>query len=214
MNKNAFGRESLSADKTRKNCLPASSPINESIQIIRSSRRTLSLQVRHDGQILVRAPKNASLREIEAFVRKNSDWLKKHLAMVEKQKAEEAANPVVPLTMDEIRSLADRAMRIIPERTAYFAPLVGVTYGRITIRNQKTRWGSCSARGNLNFNCLLMLAPPEVLDYVIVHELCHRKEMNHSPRFWAQVASVIPDYKIREKWLKTEGTKLMRRMTG
>lgn len=214
MNKNAFGREPLSADKTRKNCLPASSPINESIQIIRSSRRTLSLQVRHDGQILVRAPKNASLREIEAFVRKNSDWLKKHLAMVEKQKAEEAANPVVPLTMDEIRALADRAMRIIPERTAYFAPLVGVTYGRITIRNQKTRWGSCSARGNLNFNCLLMLAPPEVLDYVIVHELCHRKEMNHSPRFWAQVASVIPDYKIREKWLKTEGTKLMRRMTG
>jgi predicted metal-dependent hydrolase len=214
LNKNAFGREPLSADKTRKNCLPASSPINESIQIIRSSRRTLSLQVRHDGQILVRAPKNASLREIEAFVRKNSDWLKKHLAMVEKQKAEEAANPVVPLTMDEIRALADRAMRIIPERTAYFAPLVGVTYGRITIRNQKTRWGSCSARGNLNFNCLLMLAPPEVLDYVIVHELCHRKEMNHSPRFWAQVASVIPDYKIREKWLKTEGTKLMRRMTG
>ena len=67
---------------------------------------------------------------------------------------------------------------------------------------------------NLNFNCLLMLAPPEVLDYVIVHELCHRKEMNHSPRFWAEVAKVIPDYKSQEKWLKTEGTRLMRRMTG
>ena len=192
----------------------ASSPVTESIQIIRSNRRTLSLQVRHDGQVLVRAPKNASLREIEAFVRKNADWLKKHLAMVEKQRTAEASNPVVPLTMDDIRALADRAMRIIPDRTAYFASLIGVTYGRITIRNQKTRWGSCSARGNLNFNCLLMLAPPEVLDYVIVHELCHRKEMNHSPRFWSEVAKVIPDYRIHEKWLKTEGTRLMRRMTG
>ena len=192
----------------------ASSPVTESIQIIRSNRRTLSLQVRHDGQVLVRAPKNASLREIEAFVRKNADWLKKHLAMVEKQRTAEASNPVVPLTMDDIRALADKAMRIIPDRTAHFASMIGVTYGRITIRNQKTRWGSCSARGNLNFNCLLMLAPPEVLDYVIVHELCHRKEMNHSPRFWSEVAKVIPDYRIHEKWLKTEGTRLMRRMTG
>ena len=192
----------------------ASSPVTESIQIIRSNRRTLSLQVRHDGQVLVRAPKNASLREIEAFVRKNADWLKKHLAMVERQRTAEASNPVVPLTMDDIRALADKAMRIIPDRTAHFASLIGVTYGRITIRNQKTRWGSCSARGNLNFNCLLMLAPPEVLDYVIVHELCHRKEMNHSPRFWSEVAKVIPDYRIHEKWLKTEGTRLMRRMTG
>lgn len=192
----------------------SSSPVTESIQIIRSNRRTLSLQVRHDGQVLVRAPKNASLREIEAFVRKNADWLKKHLAMVEKQRTADASTPVVPLTMDDIRALADRAMGIIPDRTAHFASMIGVTYGRITIRNQKTRWGSCSARGNLNFNCLLMLAPPEVLDYVIVHELCHRKEMNHSPRFWSEVAKVIPDYKNHEKWLKTEGTRLMRRMTG
>lgn len=214
MNKNAIHRKPFSAAGKRLILLSSSSPVTDSIQIIRSNRRTLSLQVRHDGQILVRAPRSASLREIEAFVRKNSDWLNKHLAMVEKQRADEAANPPVPLTMDEIRALADRAMRIIPDRTAHFASLIGVTYGRITIRNQKTRWGSCSAKGNLNFNCLLMMAPPEVLDYVIVHELCHRKEMNHSPRFWSEVARVIPDYRIREKWLKTEGTKLMRRMTG
>lgn len=195
-------------------CLGAPSSLPDSIQIIRSSRRTLSLQVKHDGRIIVRAPRNASLKDIEAFVRKNSAWLRKHLALVEKEMAAEAASPVQPLTMDEIRSLADEALRVIPERTARFAPLVGVQYGRITIRNQKTRWGSCSSKGNLNFNCLLMLAPPKVLDYVIVHELCHRKEMNHSPQFWAEVAKVIPDYKKYEKWLKTEGTRLMRRMTG
>jgi predicted metal-dependent hydrolase len=89
-----------------------------------------------------------------------------------------------------------------------------VTYGRITVRNQRTRWGSCSSKGNLNFNCLLMLAPPDILDYVVVHELCHRKEMNHSPKFWAEVAKVIPDYKERQKWLRTEGSNIMRRMTG
>ena len=86
---------------------------------------------------------------------------------------------------------------------------VGVTYGRITIRNQRTRWGSCSAKGNLNFNCLLMKAPPEVLDYVVVHELCHRLEMNHSPRFWAQVERVLPDYKVSRKWLREHGNELM-----
>ena len=102
-----------------------------------------------------------------------------------------------------------RAALVIPERVAHFAPLVGVDYGSITIRSQKTRWGSCSSKGNLNFNCLLLLAPPEVLDYVVVHELCHRKQMNHSPRFWAEVGRVLPDYKIRVKWLKENGSRLM-----
>ena len=113
-----------------------------------------------------------------------------------------------------LRRLADEALRVLPERVRHFAPLVGVTYGRITIRNQKSKWGSCSAQGNLNFNCLLMDAPAEVQDYVVVHELCHRKELNHSPAFWAQVARVLPGYKEQEKWLKTEGQKLIRRMTG
>ena len=185
-----------------------------SIRIIRSSRRTLSLQVRRGGEVIVRAPLHASLKEINAFIRKNSAWLEKHLAAVQKEKEEEEKHPVELLTMEEIRSLADEAMRVLPARVSHFASLAGVTYGRITIRNQKTRWGSCSSKGNLNFNCLLMLAPPSVQDYVVVHELCHRKEMNHSPRFWAEVERIIPDYKTYEKWLKTDGKHLMRRMTG
>ena len=192
----------------------SSDPDLSAIRIIRSSRRTLSLQVKNDGQVIVRAPRHVTLQEIAAFVRKNSAWLHKHLEKVRKEKELNAASPVQPLTMDDIQKLADEALRVIPGRVAHFAPLVGVTYGRITVRNQRTRWGSCSSKGNLNFNCLLMLAPPDILDYVVVHELCHRKEMNHSPKFWAEVAKVMPDYKERQKWLRTEGSNIMRRMTG
>ena len=192
----------------------SSDPDLSAIRIIRSSRRTLSLQVKNDGQVIVRAPKHVTLQEIAAFVRKNSAWLHKHLEKVRKEKELNAASPVQPLTMEDIQKLADEALRVIPGRVAHFAPLVGVTYGRITVRNQRTRWGSCSSKGNLNFNCLLMLAPPGILDYVVVHELCHRKEMNHSPKFWAEVAKVMPDYKERQKWLRTEGSSIMRQMTG
>ena len=82
---------------------------------------------------------------------------------------------------------------------------MGVTYGRITIRAAKTRWGSCSGAGNLNFHWKLILMPDEVLDYVVVHELAHRKQMNHSPAFWAEVEKVLPDYRERRRWLKNWG---------
>ena len=101
---------------------------------------------------------------------------------------------------------------MIPDRVRHYADLIGVSYGRITIRNQKSKWGSCSAKGNLNFNCLLMLCPSEVLDYVVIHELCHRKEMNHSPKFWAEVEKYVPDHKTQRKWLKDEGSKLIARI--
>jgi predicted metal-dependent hydrolase len=108
--------------------------------------------------------------------------------------------------------LAKTAQKVIPQRVAAYASAVGVNYGRITIRNQHTRWGSCSGKGNLNFNCLLMLAPLEVVDYVVVHELCHRKEMNHSAAFWALVERVLPDYKVRRQWLKDNGSALIARL--
>ena len=99
----------------------------------------------------------------------------------------------------------EQARARISERAAWFARIMGVSYGRITIRAAKTRWGSCSAKGNLNFHWKLILMPEEVLDYVVVHELAHRKQMNHSPAFWAEVEKVLPDYRERRRWLKTWG---------
>lgn len=117
-----------------------------------------------------------------------------------------------PFTMDEIQELANKAVVVIHEKVRKYAPLVGVDYGRITIRNQRTRWGSCSSIGNLNFNCLLMLFPEEVVDYVVVHELCHRKHMNHSKEFYAEVARVFPDYRRCQKWLKENGEMYVNRL--
>ena len=103
-------------------------------------------------------------------------------------------------------------MAYIPDRVRHYSGLLGVQVRRITIRNQRTRWGSCSAQGNLNFNCLLMLTPPEVIDSVVVHELCHLIEMNHSERFYQEVLRVFPEYDRWHGWLKEHQTELMARL--
>ena len=177
--------------------------------VIRSNRRTIGLEVKPDGQVIVRVPIRLPDSEICKFVHKHEEWIQKHQEIA-RQRLEERP-PVEKLTMQEIQELADQAVKVIPQRVAYYAPKIGVDYGRITIRNQKTRWGSCSANGNLNFNCLLMLTPSEVIDSVVVHELCHRKEMNHSDRFYAEVLRVFPDYWKWNRWLKENGGQLMQR---
>lgn len=177
-----------------------------SYRVIRSDRKTISIQITGAGEVVVRCPAGLSEQAVGGFVDSKSDWIRKHLAQQEKKQN------LPGLTSEQIHALADQALKVIPQRVAYFAPQVGVTYGGITIRNQQTRWGSCSSKGNLNFNCLLMLAPPAVRDYVVVHELCHRKEMNHSTKFWAEVERVLPDYKTSKKWLKENGGELIARM--
>ena len=173
----------------------------------RANRLTVSIQVKN-GEVIVYAPKLLPKKMIDTIVNQRSAWIERNLA---KQRAQ---SNVARLTEQEKKELAARAKKAIPERVAYYAPLVGVDYGRITIRTQKTRWGSCSSKGNLNFNCLLMLAPPEVLDSVVVHELCHRKHMNHSKAFYKEVLRVMPDYYEKHAWLKKNGSALMKRAHG
>lgn len=179
-----------------------------SITIIRSSRRTIAIEIKPDCRIVVRAPLRMPNRDIQRFVDEKADWIEKYLQIV-KQRQNAA---VAKYTDAQIRSFADAARKDISERVKMFAPLVGVTVGRIAIRKQKTRWGSCSAKGNLNFNCLLMCCPEEVRDYVVVHELCHRKELNHSADFWAEVGRVLPDYQMQRKWLKVHGSEIIGRL--
>lgn len=179
------------------------------VKIIRSNRKTVSIQVNQDLSITVRAPQRVTQKEIKRILEKNDSWIQKHIEMLREKQTE--AEDVKKLTAEEIKTLAEQALKLIPQRVEYFARQVGVTYGRITIRNQKTRWGSCSSKGNLNFNCLLMLAPTEILDYVVVHELCHRKEMNHSKAFWTEVEKVLPDYRQSVQWLKENGNQIMQR---
>lgn len=177
------------------------------IQIIRSNRKTLALEITADAKLRVRAPYQTTDLFIEHFIREKQDWIDTHLQAARQK---QQSRPLAPaLSPEQIRLLADQASSYIPERVSFYAVRMGVTYGRITIRNQKTRWGSCSSKGNLNFNCLLMLAPPDVIDYVVVHELCHRKEMNHSARFWTEVGQILPDYKKQRKWLRDHGQELM-----
>ncbi len=95
-------------------------------------------------------------------------------------------------------------------RAALFAPQLGVTFGKVRVKSQKTLWGSCAPSGDLNFNWRLTLAPAEVLDYVVIHELAHRLEMNHSPRFWAHVARLCPEFKERRRWLRKNSEMLFK----
>ena len=172
---------------------------------IKSDRKTIAIQIMPEGNVVVRCPRRMRSDDIKRFVESKSGWIEKHLA---------ACNPIEPskLSEKEISKLREKARHLVTQRVKYYAPIIGVPYGQIAIRTQRTRWGSCSSKGNLNFNCLLALVPPDVLDYIVVHELCHRKELNHSERFWTEVGKVLPDYRIRKKWLKDNGANLIARL--
>ena len=173
-------------------------------KIIRSRRKTVSLEVTAEAEVLIRAPYKMPLYEIEAFVRKNREWIDSNM---EKAKSRvQRVDAYGMMTENEISALSILAEAAIPPKVEYFAEILGVTYGRVSIKHNKSLWGSCTSDGDLSFNCLLMKAPESVMDYVIVHELCHRLEMNHSPAFWQHVEAVIPDHKKQRKWLREEGT--------
>ncbi|HRU97479.1 MAG TPA: M48 family metallopeptidase [Ruminococcus sp.] len=179
-------------------------------EIIRSRRKSAALQISDEGKLIVRVPLWYSDRDISEMIEKNRKWIEVHTAAAMKRNSE--LEKLEPFTADELEEMARKALRVIPEKVRYYAEKLGVTYGRITIRNQKTRWGSCTAKGNLNFNCLLMAVPEEVLDSVVVHELCHRLHMDHSKAFYKDVYRVFPEYDRCNKWLKENGKLLIGRM--
>ena len=177
-------------------------------RLIRARRKTLSIRITQEGNLEIRAPLGMPKGEIEAFLKEKAQWIETHRAKV---LAEYAQGQEAPLGEEEILTLAEQMRQRLPEKLNRHAASMGVTFGNVTIRCQQTRWGSCSSRGNLNFNCLLMLAPEEVLDYVVVHELAHRKQMNHSALFWREVERECPDYKKSLRWLKDRGGALLSR---
>lgn len=182
---------------------------NNGMRVVRSNRKTLAIEI-NNQEILVRAPFFVRDEEIAEFIDEKKSWIEKHLKRIKVR--QEALENIEPYTMDEIRILAEKALQIIPGKVKYYASLIGVDYGRITIRNQRSRWGSCSSAGNLNFNCLLMELPDEIIDSVVVHELCHRKHMNHSSEFYKEIERVFPKYSECRKWLKENGGAVIDRL--
>jgi len=175
-------------------------------ELILTGRRTISAEIKPDGKVIVRANYKTPKAAIEKFLSDKSRWIEKHLERIKSKPRR------VKFSEEEIKGFILAAKAQIPEKTARFAETIGVDYGKITVRRARTLWGSCTLKGNLNFNCLLSCVPNRVCDYVIIHELCHRKQMNHSQAFWRMVEKYCPDYKSCRKWLKDFGADLLLRI--
>ncbi|NOY98925.1 MAG: M48 family metallopeptidase [Chloroflexi bacterium] len=212
-------------------------------KIIRSRRKTIALVVQPNGELLVRAPQRATLKQITAMVAQHADWIARKQAQVLAARAAfaprqfvagekfpflgesyslqlvNAESPVLDLngSFQLARSALGRAEQVFERwyrrqarqvftgRVGFYAGKYGFDYARVRISSARTRWGSCSPKGSLNFTWRLVMAPPEIVDYVVVHELSHLREHNHSKAFWTQVEAILPDYRARRKWLRENG---------
>lgn len=160
------------------------------MQIILSSRRTLSLEITSDARLVIRAPRHAKMKDIEEVLRKKKNWIQTKQELFIKRRLEashfqEGIRPLIP-------AYKKQAPAGITERAEFYAKRTGLKYQSIAISNALHRWGSCSHHGKLRFTWRLMLAPQEVIDYVVVHELVHLLEKNHSRAFWAKVREILP----------------------
>lgn len=177
--------------------------------LVRSHRKSCSISISPEAEITLRVPMHTTDKEISRLLVEKRIWIITKYLETQKQMY---ARPVSDLTDAQRAALEQRylaaAKEYFPKRAAYYQQYTGGCYQRITIRDQKTRWGSCSAKGTLSFNWRLMLAPPEILDYVVIHELCHLTYMDHSAAFWRKVESVCPGYRTARRWLKDHGHEL------
>lgn len=182
------------------------------VEVRRTKRKSAAIKITADMQIVVFVPLYVSDNEIERMVISKSKWIDEHMLKV--QSTIDERSKLEKITFEQLKELEDQAVEYIPKRVKYYAEKENFVYNKITIKNLVSRWGSCSTKGNLNFNCLLMLTPDYVIDYIVVHELCHLREMNHSEKFWAEVEKIMPDYQRAELWLKQNGGNLISRMRG
>ena len=170
----------------------------EKYELIRSNRKTLALEITPDCRVLVRAPLRMAQARIDTFVESHSAWIEKHL----EQQRRRAASAPPPPSAAEIETLKATARTILPGKVAYWSRRMDVTPTGLKITTARKRYGSCSGKNSLCFSCFLMAYPEEAVDLVVVHELCHIREKNHGPRFYALLEQYLPDYKERKKLLK------------
>ena len=166
-------------------------------KIIRSDRRTLALEIKRSGEIIVRSPKHTTLSVISDFVKSHEDWLHKNLQRVLERKAK-FSEP----TSEEIVELKRKAKEILPKKVEFYSALTGLKCSGVKITSAKTRFGSCNGKNSICFSFYLMRYPEEAIDYVVLHELAHTKHHDHSWRFWRLVEHYMPDYKQRRELLK------------
>lgn len=166
-------------------------------EIIYSDRKTLSIQVCRDGKILVRAPFGTSAKYISQVLESKKEWIATSL-----EKLSQRAKARPEKSEAEIKELIKKAKAQLPPIIEKYSRIMGVTPTRFTVTRAKTRFGACSGKNAISFSCLLMDYPQDAIEYVVVHELAHIKEHNHSKLFWAEVAKILPDWKEREALLK------------
>ncbi len=167
-------------------------------QLIRSARKTLSLEITPEGTALVRAPKALSQARIDAFVEAHRDWIARH-------RARSLANPLPPPpTAAEIAALTAQAQAVLPAKAAAWGERMGLRPAGVRITAARKRYGSCSGKNRLCFSCFLMNCPEEAIDLVVVHELCHIREKNHGPHFYALLEQYLPDWRERKKRLSMD----------
>ena len=160
--------------------------------------KTIRITIHHDGSVIVTKPKRANIENVEKFLILKSRWIFEKVEWFKNR----SSLPILKSSKKEYLENKDKALQIAKYRIDYFNKYYNFQFKNITIKNQKTRWGSCSRKGNLNFNYKIALLPQDMADYIIVHELCHLKEFNHSKRFWDLVRETVPDYLSIRKKLK------------
>ena len=214
-------------------------------KIIRSKRKTLSLTINENAELIIRAPKRLSIEKIQDFINEKENWINRKKRLIEDQIKDVAsndnkllylgnlfpinvaqnaskelfftgeefiANSIEPdsLSLSIKKWYKNKFKEIALPRVAYFANKHNLMVNQVRIKNQKTMWGSCSSKNNINLNYLLLMAPMGVIDYVIVHELVHTIHRNHSTDFWDSVESIMPEFQEHKRWLKKNGYKLRR----